>query len=384
MKTEKVAVIILGILLLMSVSLPAAVAQSKRNSVKNEVSAGKVGTPDIVYTTICAISGRHMAFPGVTRMFDGDLAVVFREGAGHVCPYGRINIVYSKDNGQSWSPPVCIFDTPADERDPSIQTLPDGRVLVTAASGYYWMRENFRKNFKSEAQYVTQAKQKHSGNYYIFSDDSGKNWSKPKKVKAFCPHGPFWHKNKFYHPSLSTKDSKRFVSLWETDPDAGNWQKTALIASSKYAKDDTRTVVYEEPHTIVLRDGTFLTALRVPSDGYMRTSFSKDQGKTWSEPIKTKVRGYPQHLLQLKDGRILATYGYRYRPYGIRACISKDGGKTWDLDNEIIIRSGGRNWDLGYPVSIELNDGRIFTVYYYNTKDRKDCFIEGAFFKLPK
>jgi Neuraminidase (sialidase) len=113
----------------------------------------------------------------------------------------------------------------------------------------------------------------------------------------------------------------------------------------------------------------------------MRVSFSKDQGKTWSKPVKTKLKGYPQHLLQLKDGRILATYGYRYQPFGIRASISKDGGKTWDLDNEIVIRSGGINCDLGYPVSIEMEDGKILSVYYYNDKARNDCFIEGAFYK---
>ena len=56
-------------------------------------------SPGVRHVRICAIKGRHYAFPGITRLPDGDLAAVFREGAGHVCPYGRICIAYSKEYG---------------------------------------------------------------------------------------------------------------------------------------------------------------------------------------------------------------------------------------------------------------------------------------------
>jgi len=32
---------------------------------------------------------------------------------------------------------------------------------------------------------------------------------------------------------------------------------------------------------------------------------------------------------------------------------------------------------LGYAYSIQLKDGRVFTVYYYNHKGG-DCYIEGT------
>ena len=41
---------------------------------------------------------------------------------------------------------------------------------------------------------------------------------------------------------------------------------------------------------------------------------SLDGGHSWSEPRETEILGKPPHLLRLKDGRIVVTYGYRMRP----------------------------------------------------------------------
>ncbi len=39
------------------------------------------------------------------------------------------------------------------------------------------------------------------------------------------------------------------------------------------------------------------------------------------------------------------------------------------MENEIIIRAAGANRDLGYPSSIQLDDGRILTTYYFPNTD---------------
>ena len=78
--------------------------------------------------------------------------------------------------------------------------------------------------------------------------------------------------------------------------------------------------------------------------------------------------GYPAHILTLPDGRIVATYGYRRAPMGIRATLSDDGGKTWNTNATVVLRADGRGngSDLGYPISTLLEDGTIVTVYYFN------------------
>ena len=69
----------------------------------------------------------------------------------------------------------------------------------------------------------------------------------------------------------------------------------------------------------------------------------------------------------MPDGRIVAVYGYRLMPSGIRASVSEDGGKTWGP--EIIVRDDGGSWDLGYPNSWLVDDRTIGTLYYFNSKD---------------
>ena len=58
------------------------------------------------------------------------------------------------------------------------------------------------------------------------------------------------------------------------------------------------------------------------------------------------IWGYPPHLLKLRDGRILCSYGHRRDPLGVQAVISADGGRSWDLDHRAILRGDGETMDL--------------------------------------
>lgn len=97
--------------------------------------------------------------------------------------------------------------------------------------------------------------------------------------------------------------------------------------------------------------------------------------------------GFPAHVLELDDGRLLCTYGYRRKPYGVRGTLSHDGGRTWDIANEIVIRDDGGTSDLGYPFSIQLPDGRVLVAYYFNQErpgdlDSTTRYIAGTFLKF--
>jgi len=84
---------------------------------------------------------------------------------------------------------------------------------------------------------------------------------------------------------------------------------------------------------------------------------------------ETPLWGHPAHLLSLGDGHLLCSYGYRRPPFGIRACLSPDGGSTWDMAHEFVLRDDGASRDIGYPSTAQLPDGTLITVYYLHGED---------------
>lgn len=199
------------------------------------------------------------------------------------------------------------------------------------------------------------------------------------------------------------RDWARVYCLRSTDK-GETWGKAALVAEGSEL-----TVHFLEPSLVRLQSGRLISMLRTRGEGpgadervkneggdigtiyahygYIFQSVSDDDGRTWSEPKQTPMWGFPAHVLELSDGRLLCTYGYRREPYGIRATLSHDGGRSWDIANEIVVRDDGGTYDLGYPVSIELSDGRVLIAYYFIGEGEVDVknatrYIAGTFLKL--
>ncbi|MBI4463563.1 MAG: exo-alpha-sialidase [Acidobacteria bacterium] len=52
---------------------------------------------------------------------------------------------------------------------------------------------------------------------------------------------------------------------------------------------------------------------------------------------------------------------------GVEAVMSADGGNTWPATSRIVLDHSGPNYDTGYPSSVQLEDGRLLTLYYVDT-----------------
>lgn len=136
------------------------------------------------------------------------------------------------------------------------------------------------------------------------------------------------------------------------------------------------------PSTVRLPNGALLTAIRHGKPGFNITVWrSDDLGQHWTRlsDATSNIGGNPPALVQLQDGRLCLTYGYRKKPSGVRARTSTDEGRTWGP--EIVLRDDGLTGDLGYPRSIVRPDGRVLTVYYFNGPHDEDRAIEGTFWK---
>ena len=50
-------------------------------------------------------------------------------------------------------------------------------------------------------------------------------------------------------------------------------------------------------------------------------------------------------------------------PFGERACLSENEGRTWLVDDEIVL-CDALDSDMGYPATAEILPGEFLTVYY--------------------
>jgi hypothetical protein len=133
------------------------------------------------------------------------------------------------------------------------------------------------------------------------------------------------------------------------------------------------------PYPLLLKNGSILAACRRQYDGYnAHTSVhrSDDGGRTWRFIARVNDWGAPANLVQMPDGRIVCVYGYRQQPWGVRARVSRDEGRTWG--EEIVLRDDGGSWDVGYPRTVLRPDGTLVTVYYFNRKDDPTQFDGGV------
>lgn len=123
------------------------------------------------------------------------------------------------------------------------------------------------------------------------------------------------------------------------------------------------------PYPLLLKDGRILAAVRRQYNGYntyTQVYESRDGARSWRLLSRTNDWGAPASLTELPDGRLVCVYGYRQPPWGVRATVSTDGGLTWG--EEIVLRDDGGSWDLGYPRTLLRPDGKLVTVYYFNTR----------------
>src|SRR5947209_8276020 len=85
---------------------------------------------------------------------------------------------------------------------------------------------------------------------------------------------------------------------------------------------------------------------------------SSDQGRTWTQPVQvTKDSDHPADLIELRDGRVLLTFGERNAPRGVHAMISADG-RAWDQSRQIVLADDAPNGNCGHPSSVEVAQER--------------------------
>ena len=348
---------------------------------------GAAPTATILETkTISQLPNLYHGWPTLTRRSNGQLLIVCSGGREqHVCPFGRVEMQRSDDDGKTWTFPRTLLDGPIDDRDAGVMETAKGTLLVTTftslAYASHLPNDGRRARWLAAHQRIPEKERnKELGEWMIRSTDGGITWSGRYSTIVNSPHGPtqlsdgrlLYAGKKLWHEGGE-------IGVCESRDDGKSWQWLAGIPT----RPGDNHKDYHELHAIEGAEGRLIVHIRNHNKADHRETLqseSKDGGKTWSMPRSIGVWGLPSFLTRLRDGRLLMSYGHRRKPFGNQARVSDDHGKSWS--EPVIISGDGASGDLGYPSTVELADGTLLTVWYEQLASSKFAVLRQAHWKL--
>lgn len=323
----------------------------------------------------------YHGWPTLAKRSNGELLLAFSGGReAHVCPFGRLELMRSKDSGISWGWPQVIHDCPIDDRDAGVMETPKGTILMTnfTSLAYESLYEQALKLTPGTAgswdavkraewhaaheRLSADERKRELGTWMWRSEDGGVSWSARYAVPCNSPHGPVALKDgRLIYCGVTMWTSERIIGAWESKDDGLTWTLIGKIPTR--TGDDPKD--YHELHCVECRSGKLIAQIRnhnAQNRHELLQTESDDGGRNWTEPHPTGIWGLPPHLIRLKDHRLLVTYGHRRQPFGIQARVSVNDGSSWEAP--LTIAADGNSPDLGYPSTVECADGTFVTVWY--------------------
>lgn len=333
----------------------------------------------------------YHGWPTLALRRSGELLVAYSGGReSHICPFGRVDLIRSRDGGRTWSWPETVLDTPIDDRDAGVIETAESSLLISTftslayepvlAKASAWSADKTER--WQAVQRRTSAEQRKSllGCWLLRSTDGGLTWSAPMRVPVNSPHGPVVISGgRLLYVGKRLWDAGTKVGVCESTDDGRSWRWVCDLP----ARPGDRVEEYHELHAVEAADGRLVVHIRnhnPANAGETLQSESRDGGRTWTVPHSIGVWGLPSHLLRLRDGRLLMSYGYRRPPFGNLARLSTDHGDSWS--EPITISADGASGDLGYPSTVELPDHTLVTVWYELLKGTEHAALRMARWRL--
>ena len=359
----------------------------------------------------------------IITLQNGELLMGFNEERYPVhADSGQSCFIKSKDGGKTWDPATRKVVWPYTEFggnwDCAFAQISDGTILMHVRVCSFIAPRGIKADGDQALGGLPPGKPerlKRQTGYAIFkSKDNGNTWTGPIPVNT-SPVAD-WGDPRVHEVGGSgaghivelsdgglifalsgRKDGERAIGyersfLLRSDDGGDNWEYWSTMAY-----DPAGIIGWEEPGMTRLKDGKLIclyrTFYQTNRQDNMWFNYSEDDGITWSRPKRTGLWGYPADVMQLPDGRVLAVYGYRKAPWGVRGCVSDDG-MTWDIKNEFVIREGGAappesspgsGWygHIGYPGVAQLKDGTIIAAFHEFSDDKPPIqYLRCTRFKL--
>lgn len=311
---------------------------------------------------------KNALFPVAVTLQDGRIAAVVRGPGNHLGLDGRLDIVFSSDEGKTWSKPALVIDTPLDDRDQAVGQAKDGTIVVA----YY--RD---ANYNEKGKYDRLLDRPHD-TFVTLSTDGGKTWQKPLEIDISdiewgSPYGriltlpdgamlmpiygleirPRGQKSP-KRPDGAPGDTNHSYLYRSTD-NGRSWKRWSEVGDGKMQLNETAI--------LRMPDGKIIAFARSRARDLWRTE-STDGGRTWSPlHLFAPYNVHPADLTLLRDGRALLTIGHRVDPLGVIGVVSNAKGE-FKYENRFFLIKDFVYRDCGYPTTVVLKDGRAMTLYY--------------------
>ena len=314
------------------------------------------------------------AWPALTLLPDGSINATLFGQPSHGQVAGAIEVWNSPD-GEAWTKRgVPAPNEPETNRMNHAAGLAKNGDLLVLCSGWTNVKQPQRPKQPDFRDDILST-------WVCRSTDGGKTWTQIKEFPApddgwshYIPFGDIkqgedgalhvsCYGGEFTDPSLSTKTKGYRSWHFRSDDDGASWQRTSVI----HATGNETTVLH-------LGGKRWLAAAR---ERAMDLFWSEDDGATWGDALRVTAQNEINgHLLRLKDGRLVLSYGCRVKErFGVLAKISADEGKTW---GEPLRIAESLESDCGYPSSVQRSDGTVVTAWYAKATELHPSYQMGV------
>ncbi len=291
----------------------------------------------------------HNAFTDLLH-HEGSWYCVFREAKGHVSPDGKIRVISSRD-GREWESAALLAREGSDLRDPKIEVIPDGRLMILAAASWH----------DREAPISRQP--------MVWFSKDGSRWTDGVEVAEpnFWLWRVTWHKGTGRGIGYGCGKENRRLRLYET-PDGIDY--TTLVENLFDAGYPNETAIrfVEKDRALCLlrRDGNPNTALFGLADPPYTTWTWKDLG----------VRIGGPNMIRLPCGRIVAAV--RLYDKNVRTALCWLDTEAGTLTEFLTLPSGG---DTSYA-GLAFHEGLLWISYYSSHQGKTSIYLARA--RLPE
>jgi Neuraminidase (sialidase) len=332
--------------LVVSLLPTAAIAAGEATTRYVQSREGDRPTPVVAVDNVCA-------WPNLTVLPGGTIVATIHNQPSHLKRPADLECWASEDGGRTWAK----RGTPGPRDNPRVARgnvavgVAPGGDLIVVASGW---SDPLAESRGTILPPIVSRSTDGGRTWTIDANAFPGKWPEIARTKA-SPQGylvPFGD-------VLAGDDGALRVGLYGGNPGA-----TFVYCS----RDDGKTwgepvvintdVIIHEPALFHLGEGQWLAAARLNGlDLYA----SDDDAKTWAHRQKlTGPQQHPGHFTRLTDGSVLLSYGNRLNPKGVDVRVSDDEGTTWSEPFRVVDFQG----DGGYPSSVQLPDGQVLTAYY--------------------